>query len=191
MTSYLVSNSIILPMSGWLARPLRAPPHPAYLGHGVYLDLIPLRHGEQPAMADFLPCAAGSHRRRTATPAQAVLLETSPLQQHGTAMAAFGLGIILAPILGPRLGRWITDDYSWRRIFYLNLPVGVISVLIISAFVRDPYYIGKHKTGGVESMRHRISRPRVWHVAGGSRHRSTQRPASISVRVIGTSSGRR
>ncbi len=65
-------------------------------------------------------------------------------------MAAFGLGIILAPILGPTLGGWITDNYSWRWIFYLNLPVGMISVLMISAFVRDPHYIGKHKTGGVD-----------------------------------------
>ena len=65
-------------------------------------------------------------------------------------MAAFGLGIILAPILGPTLGGWITDNYSWRWIFYLNLPVGVISVLMISAFVHDPHYIGKHRTGSID-----------------------------------------
>jgi DHA2 family multidrug resistance protein len=82
--------------------------------------------------------------------AQAVLLKTFPPKQHGSAMAAFGLGIILAPILGPTLGGWITDSYSWRWIFYLNLPVGVISVLMISAFVHDPHYIGKHRTGSVD-----------------------------------------
>jgi len=65
-------------------------------------------------------------------------------------MAAFGLGIILAPILGPTLGGWITDNYTWRWIFYLNLPVGVFSIGMISAFVRDPHYIGKNKTGGVD-----------------------------------------
>ena len=65
-------------------------------------------------------------------------------------MAAFGLGIILAPILGPTLGGWITDNYTWRWIFYLNLPVGAISLMMINAFVRDPHYIGKHKTGGID-----------------------------------------
>ena len=82
--------------------------------------------------------------------AQAVLLETFPPKKHGTAMAAFGLGIILAPILGPTLGGWITDNYTWRWIFYLNLPVGIFSLLMMSAFVHDPHYIGKHKTGGID-----------------------------------------
>jgi MFS family permease len=58
--------------------------------------------------------------------AQAILLETFPKERHGHAMAAFGIGILLAPILGPTLGGWITDNYSWRWIFYLNLPVGVL-----------------------------------------------------------------
>jgi len=59
--------------------------------------------------------------------AQAILLETFPKQRHGHAMAAFGIGILLTPILGPTLGGWITDNYSWRWIFYLNQPVGVLS----------------------------------------------------------------
>jgi DHA2 family multidrug resistance protein len=59
--------------------------------------------------------------------AQAILLETFPKQRHGHAMAAFGIGILLTPILGPTLGGWITDNYSWRWVFYLNQPVGVLS----------------------------------------------------------------
>jgi MFS transporter, DHA2 family, multidrug resistance protein len=73
--------------------------------------------------------------------AQAIPLEAFPQRKHGQAMAAFGIGILLAPILGPTLGGWITDNYSWRWIFYLSLPVGVLSLLMINRFVFDPPYI--------------------------------------------------
>jgi len=73
--------------------------------------------------------------------AQAILLETFPKERHGHAMAAFGIGILLAPILGPTLGGWITDNYSWRWIFYLNLPVGVLSLFLMNRFVFDPHYV--------------------------------------------------
>ena len=81
---------------------------------------------------------------------QSVLLETFPPKKHGTAMAAFGLGIIIAPILGPTLGGWITDNYTWRWIFYINLPVGILSLLMISHFVVDPPYLRKTKLGGID-----------------------------------------
>ena len=73
--------------------------------------------------------------------AQAILLETFPKERHGHAMAAFGIGILLAPILGPTLGGWITDNYSWRWIFYLNLPVGILSLFLMNRFVFDPHYV--------------------------------------------------
>ncbi len=69
------------------------------------------------------------------------MLEAFPREQHGKAMAIFALGVIVAPVLGPVLGGWLTDNYSWRWVFYINLPVGVISVLMIKAFVKDPPYI--------------------------------------------------
>jgi MFS transporter, DHA2 family, multidrug resistance protein len=81
--------------------------------------------------------------------AQAILLETFPERKHGQAMAAFGIGILLAPILGPTLGGWITDNYSWRWIFYLNFPVGVLSLVMINWFVVDPPYI-RRAEGGVD-----------------------------------------
>jgi DHA2 family multidrug resistance protein len=73
--------------------------------------------------------------------AQSIMLEAFPREKHGHAMAAYGVGIILAPILGPALGGWITDNYTWRWIFYLNVPVGVLSVVLTSRFVFDPPYI--------------------------------------------------
>src|SRR5580700_6520307 len=150
VTSYLVSNAIILPMSGWLAN--RFGRRRILLTCVTGFTLTSLLCGMATSMEAliFFRILQGLTGGGLQPLAQAVLLETFPPKQHGSAMAAFGLGIILAPILGPMLGGWITDNYSWRWIFYLYLPVGVISVLMISAFVRDPHYIGKHKAGGVD-----------------------------------------
>jgi len=150
VTSYLVSNAIILPMSGWLAN--RFGRRRILLTCVTGFTLTSLLCGMATSLEwlIFFRVLQGLTGGGLQPLSQAVLLETFPPRRHGTAMAAFGLGIILAPILGPTLGGWITDNYTWRWIFYLNLPVGAFSVLMISAFVRDPPYIGKHKTGGVD-----------------------------------------
>src|SRR5437762_4872952 len=81
---------------------------------------------------------------------QAVLLEAFPPQDRGRAMGFWGLGIVVAPILGPVLGGWLTDSYSWRWVFYINMPVGVAALLMIKAFVFDPSYIRRGE-GRVDS----------------------------------------
>src|SRR5208283_2937829 len=78
---------------------------------------------------------------------QAVLLEAFPREQHGKAMAIFALGVIVAPVLGPVLGGWLTDNYSWRWVFYINLPVGLLSVLMTRWFIFDPPYIRRSNRG--------------------------------------------
>ena len=141
VTSYLVSNAIVLPMSGWLAN---------YMGRRKMLltcvagfTLTSLCCG----LATSLPTLICFRVLQGLTGgglqplAQAILLETFPKNKHGHAMAAFSIGILLAPILGPTLGGWITDNYSWRWIFYLNLPVGILSLFMMSRFVFDPPYI--------------------------------------------------
>jgi len=150
VTSYLVSNAVILPMAGWLAN--RFGRRRILLTCVAGFTLTSLLCGMATSLEwlIFFRVLQGLTGGGLQPLAQAVLLETFPPNKHGTAMAAFGLGIILAPILGPTLGGWITDNYTWRWIFYLNLPVGAFSVLMISAFVRDPHYIGKDKTGGVD-----------------------------------------
>jgi DHA2 family multidrug resistance protein len=72
---------------------------------------------------------------------QAIMWEIFPLRQRGTAMAVWGIGIMLGPILGPTLGGWIADNWSWRWIFYINLPIGVLGFLMASAFLFDPPHI--------------------------------------------------
>ena len=101
--------------------------------------------------------------------AQAILLETFPKERHGHAMAAFGIGILLAPILGPTLGGWITDNYSWRWIFYLNLPVGGLSLFLMNKFVFDPHYVKRGKGKG-RSLGDRISGAGYWVAADGARY---------------------
>jgi MFS transporter, DHA2 family, multidrug resistance protein len=150
VTSYLVSNAIILPMSGWLANRLGRRNMLLACVTGFTITSVMCGMATSLESLILFRVLQGLTGGGLQPLAQAVLLETFPPKQHGSAMAAFGLGIILAPILGPTLGGWITDNYSWRWIFYLNLPVGVISVLMISAFVHDPHYIGKNKTGGID-----------------------------------------
>jgi MFS transporter, DHA2 family, multidrug resistance protein len=150
VTSYLVSNAIILPMSGWLANRLGRRNMLLACVTGFTITSVMCGMATSLESLILFRVLQGLTGGGLQPLAQAVLLETFPPKQHGSAMAAFGLGIILAPILGPTLGGWITDNYSWRWIFYLNLPVGVISVLMISAFVHDPPYIGKNKTGGID-----------------------------------------
>ena len=106
--------------------------------------------------------------------AQAILLETFPKERHGHAMAAFGIGILLAPILGPTLGGWITDNYSWRWIFYLNLPVGALSLFLMNKFVFDPHYV-KRRRRPRRSLGNRISGARHRFAADYARYWPAQR----------------
>ncbi|HEX6803919.1 MAG TPA: DHA2 family efflux MFS transporter permease subunit [Terriglobales bacterium] len=141
VTSYLVSNAVILPMSGWLANHIGR--KRLLLGCVAGFTLTSLCCGLATSlpMLIFFRVMQGLTGGGLQPLAQAILLETFPREKHGQAMAAFGIGILLAPILGPTLGGWITDNYSWRWIFYLNLPVGLISLLMMKSFVFDPPYI--------------------------------------------------
>lgn len=143
LTSYLVSNAIVLPITGWLGM---------YFGRKRLLTicisvftLASVLCGMAPNLG-FLIVARilqGFGGGALIPVSQAVLLESFPPEKRGVAMATFGMGVVVAPILGPTLGGWITDNYSWRWIFYINLPVGIFAALMAQAFVEDPPYI-KH-----------------------------------------------
>ena len=141
VTSYLVSNAIVLPISGWLAnhigrRRLLLTCVAGFTATSLCCGLATTLW--QLILFRVLQGLTGGGLQPLA---QAILLETFPKERHGHAMAAFGIGILLAPILGPTLGGWITDNYSWRWIFYLNLPVGIFSLFLMGRYVFDPHYV--------------------------------------------------
>jgi DHA2 family multidrug resistance protein len=150
VTSYLVSNAVILPMSGWLARRLGRKRLLLICVIGFTLTSFLCGMANSLSALILFRVLQGLTGGGLQPLAQAILLETFPRQKHGQAMAAFGIGILLAPILGPTLGGWITDNYSWRWIFYLNLPVGLLSILMVSRFVFDPHYIRNGGAGRID-----------------------------------------
>ena len=83
---------------------------------------------------------------------QSILLESFPPAKRGAAMAVFAFGIVVAPVLGPTLGGWLTDTYSWRYAFYINIPIGILAVFMISRFVHDPPYIKNAKVGAFDNI---------------------------------------
>ena len=83
---------------------------------------------------------------------QSILLESFPVEKRSMSMAAYGLGIVMAPVIGPTLGGWLTDTFSWRYAFYINIPVGILAVILISRFVHDPPYIKNAKVGPFDNI---------------------------------------
>ncbi len=141
LTSYLVANAIILPMTGWLA---------SFIGRKRLLmisvtgfTLASFLCGLAPSlpMLVFFRIIQGATGGALQPLSQAVLLEAFPPQDRGKAMGFWGLGIVVAPILGPVLGGWLTENYSWRWVFYINLPVGIASLVMTQLFIFDPDYI--------------------------------------------------
>jgi MFS transporter, DHA2 family, multidrug resistance protein len=150
VTSYLVSNAIILPMAGWLAARFGRRRMLLLCVAGFSITSLMCGLATSLDALIFFRVLQGLSGGGLQPLSQSVLLETFPPKKHGTAMAAFGLGIIIAPILGPTLGGWITDNYTWRWIFYINLPVGILSMIMISHYIIDPQYLRKRITGGVD-----------------------------------------
>ena len=150
LTSYLVSNAIILPMTGWLANHFgRKRLLVMCIG---FFTLASALCGAAPTLsllviARILQGVGGG---AMVPIAQAVLLESFPMQKRGVAMAAFAQGVVVAPILGPTLGGWITDNFSWRWIFYVNLPVGILAIFMAQWLVEDPPYIKRNKDATID-----------------------------------------
>ncbi len=141
ITSYLAANAIILPISGWLGARLGRRNYfllsiavftlaSALCGMATSLNaLIAFRVLQGLAGGGLQPSSQG------------VLLDAFPPEKQGAAMTIFGIAALLAPVVGPTLGGYITDNYGWRWIFYLNLPVGLLALLLCHAVVTDPDYL--------------------------------------------------
>ena len=141
LTSYLVANAIILPMTGWLAN---------YFGRKRLLMASVAGFTISSFLCGFAPnlpfliffrIIQGATGGGLQPLSQAILLEVFPPKDRGKAMAFWALGIVVAPMLGPVLGGWLTDAHSWRWVFYINVPIGILSLIMTYIFVFDPAYI--------------------------------------------------
>jgi len=147
LTSYLVANAIILPMTGWLAG--RFGRKNLLLLSTVGFTLASFLCGAAPNLASLVVfrIIQGATGGALQPLSQAVLLESFEPQDRGRAMGFWAVGIIVAPILGPVVGGWLTENYSWRWVFYINLPVGIIAVIMTRLFVFDPPYLRRESQG--------------------------------------------
>jgi MFS transporter, DHA2 family, multidrug resistance protein len=141
LTSYLVANAVILPITGWLANVIGRKRLLMTVVSGFTISSICC--GLAPSLPALIlfRVLQGTTGGGLQPLSQAVLLEEFPGQERGKAMAFWSLGIVAAPILGPTLGGWLTDSYSWRWVFYINVPIGLFSLAMISLFLYDPPYI--------------------------------------------------
>jgi len=145
LTSFLIANAIVLPCSGWLSR---------YFGRKrYYLMSIVIFTAASCAcgLSDSLPflilmrIIQGAGGGGLMPLSQAILIESFPKDKRGLATAIFAVGVVVAPIVGPTLGGWLTDAYSWRWTYYINLPAGILSFYLIRLFIEDPPYFKKIK----------------------------------------------
>jgi DHA2 family multidrug resistance protein len=143
LTSYLVANAIILPMTGWLANHFGRKRMLMASITGFTLSSFLCGLAPNLPFLILFRIIQGATGGGLQPLSQAIMLEAFPPEQRGKAMAFWGLGIVVAPMLGPVLGGWITDNYSWRWIFYINLPVGIAALAMSKAFIFDPGYISR------------------------------------------------
>jgi DHA2 family multidrug resistance protein len=150
LTSYLVSNAIVLPISGWIA--VRFGRKRFFMSCLAIFTVSSLLCGLAPNLGFLLlfRVLQGAGGGGLQPMAQAILADTFPPHQRGLAFALYGITAVMAPTIGPTLGGWITFNYSWRWIFYINIPVGIITWLLVRRFVEDPPYLKRLKAAGVK-----------------------------------------
>ncbi|MGE5345126.1 MAG: DHA2 family efflux MFS transporter permease subunit [Acidithiobacillales bacterium] len=151
ITSYLVANAVILPITGWLAN---------YFGRrrfyltclGVF-TLASLGSGAAPSLTFLVVMRViqGFAGGAMVPMSQAILLEAFPPAERGKAMAMFGVGVVFGPIIGPTLGGWITDNWGWPWVFYINIPVGILGIVLGLMHIKDPSHL-KRPEGRVDFM---------------------------------------
>ena len=137
VTGYVVANVIVIPMTGWFAAVFGRRNY--FIGSMILFTVASFFCGHATGLWElvifrFIQGAGGGAMLSTS---QAILVETFPPEELGLANALFGLGVVVGPTVGPTLGGWITDSYSWRWIFYVNLPIGIVAVLMAMAFLPD------------------------------------------------------
>ena len=141
LTSYLVSNAIVLPLTGWFSMLFGRKRF--FMGCVVIFTVSSFLCGLAPNLPVLviLRVIQGAGGGGLQPVSQAILVESFDQKRQGMAMAVYGMGVVVAPIIGPTLGGWITDSYSWRWIFFINIPVGILALLMTSTLIKDPPYL--------------------------------------------------
>jgi DHA2 family multidrug resistance protein len=152
LTSYLVANAVILPASNWFAR--RFGRKRVLLTCVIIFTVASFFCGAAPSLGVILLARVlqGAGGGALQPLSQSILLESFPVQKRSMSMAAYALGIVVAPVLGPTLGGWLTDTWSWRYAFYINIPIGILALIMIGRFVHDPPYIRNAKVGAFDNI---------------------------------------
>ena len=150
LTSYLVSNAIVLPISGWLAGTFGRKRFFMICLFLFTVSSLLCGVASSLGLLLFYRVLQGAGGGGLQPMAQAILADTFPPQQRGTAFALYGVTAVVAPTIGPTLGGWITFNYSWRWIFFINLPVGLLTLLLVRRFVEDPPYLSRLKAAGIK-----------------------------------------
>ena len=148
LTSYLVSNAIVLPMSGWVSSLIGRKRF--YMSCVAVFTISSFLCGLAPSLGAliFFRVLQGAGGGGLQPSEQSILADTFPPRQRGMAFAVYGMAVVLAPAIGPTLGGWITDSFSWRWIFFINIPVGIISLLLTNQLISDPPYMKQQKRTG-------------------------------------------
>ncbi len=156
LTSYLVANAVILPMSAWLSRVFGRKRY--YMMNVTLFTVTSLLCGLAPSlgMLIFFRVLQGLGGGGLAPVEQAILVDTFPKRKLGSAFALYSMAIVTAPAVGPPLGGWITDSFSWRWVFFINVPIGLLSLLLSSRLVHDPEEFTKERKQARRGGRLRI-----------------------------------
>jgi DHA2 family multidrug resistance protein len=147
LTSYLVANAIVLPMGGWFSMLLGRKRF--YMICVALFTVSSFLCGIAPSLGAliFFRVLQGLGGGALQPVSQAILVESFPREKQGMAMAVYGMGVVVAPVIGPTLGGWITDNYTWRWIFLINIPVGILSLVLTSILIFDPPYLKRRAWG--------------------------------------------
>jgi MFS transporter, DHA2 family, multidrug resistance protein len=150
LTSYLVANAIVLPASNWFS--LKFGRKRFLMSCVAIFTVASFFCGAAPTLGFMLLARViqGAGGGALQPLSQAILLESFPPAKRGAAMAVFAFGVVVAPVLGPTLGGWLTDTYSWRYAFYINIPIGILALFMIGRFIKDPAYISKAKVAPLD-----------------------------------------
>ena len=180
LTSYLVSNAIVLPLSGWLSSIVGRKNF--YMGCVALFTVSSFLCGLAPNLATLIICRVlqGAGGGGLQPSEQAILADTFPPAKRGMAFAVYGVAVVTAPAIGPTLGGWITDNFTWRWIFFINIPVGILSLLLTSRLIQDPPYLKRQAQRNQNRLRWpRLRRTRPRSATDCPR----QRPARRLVRI--------